>query len=72
MANIIVNYPNTRTLNPLGNLTRAEAAAILYQALVRQGQIEPLANNVAATNYIVGRNQGINQTNSTTTSTSDQ
>jgi S-layer homology domain len=71
-ANIIVNYPNIRTLNPLGNLTRAEAAALLHQALVRQGQIEPLANNVAAANYIVRRDNGANQTTSTTTSTSDK
>ncbi len=70
-ANIVVNYPEIRTLNPLQNLTRAEAAALLYQALVRQGRIEPLANNVTATNYIVGRNNGVNQTTSTTTSTSD-
>lgn len=70
-ANIVVNYPNIRALNPLQNLTRAEAAALLYQALVRQGKIEPLANNVAATNYIVGRNNAVNQTTSTTTSTSN-
>ncbi|WP_026736304.1 fasciclin domain-containing protein [Fischerella sp. PCC 9605] len=70
-ANIVVNYPNIRTLNPLQNLTRAEAAALLYQALVRQGKLEPLANNVAATNYIVGRNNAVSQTTSTTTSTSD-
>ncbi|WP_016876818.1 fasciclin domain-containing protein [Chlorogloeopsis fritschii] len=67
-ANIVVNYPNLRSLNPLRNLTRAEAAALLYQALVQQGKIEPLASNVAATNYIVGRNNGVSQTTSTTTS----
>lgn len=70
-ANIIVNYPNIRTLNPLGNLTRAEAAALLYQALVSQGRIEPLANNVAAANYIVRRDNGANQTTSTNTPTSN-
>ncbi|WP_315787976.1 fasciclin domain-containing protein [Fischerella sp. JS2] len=70
-ANIVVNYPNVKALNPLRNLTRAEAAALLYQALVRQGKIEPLPNNVAATNYIVGRNNAIGQTSSTTTSTSN-
>ncbi|NJL61529.1 MAG: hypothetical protein HC903_06500 [Methylacidiphilales bacterium] len=53
--NLIVNYPEVRQLNPLQPLTRAEAAAHLYQALVRQGQLQPLASNVPATNYIVGR-----------------
>ncbi len=70
-ANIIVNYPNVQALNPLRTLTRAEAAALLYQALVRQGRVQPLANNVAAANYIVGRNSEVSQTTSTTTSTSD-
>lgn len=41
-ANVVVNYPNVRVLNPLMPLTRAEAAAHLYQALVRLGQVEPL------------------------------
>ncbi|BAZ09011.1 beta-Ig-H3/fasciclin [Calothrix sp. NIES-4071] len=54
-ANLIVNYPEVRQLNPLKPLTRAEAAAHLYQALVRQGKLQPLASNVSATNYIVGR-----------------
>lgn len=70
-ANIVVNYPNLQTLSPLQNLTRAEAAALLYQALVKQGKIEPLANNVAAANYIVGRNDNVSQSSSTTTSTSN-
>ncbi|MEA5507136.1 fasciclin domain-containing protein [Halotia wernerae UHCC 0503] len=52
-ANIVVNYPDVKQLNPLTPLTRAEAAAILYQALVKQGQLQPLASNVAAANYIV-------------------
>lgn len=54
-ANAIVNYPNVRVLNPLMPLTRAEATAHLYQALVRLGQVEPLANSEAATKYIVRR-----------------
>ncbi|MBD0263223.1 MAG: fasciclin domain-containing protein, partial [Tolypothrix sp. Co-bin9] len=33
--------------------------------------LQPLANNVAAANYIVGRNSEVSQTPSTTTSTSD-
>ncbi len=52
-ANMVVNYPDVRQLNPQQSLTRAEAAALLYQALVRQGQLQPLATNVAASNYVV-------------------
>ncbi|PSB44284.1 hypothetical protein C7B80_21280 [Cyanosarcina cf. burmensis CCALA 770] len=61
-ANLVVNYPNIRQLNPQQPLTRAEAAAHLYQALVRLGQVQPLASNVAATQYIVGRNSNVSQT----------
>lgn len=60
-ANLVVNYPNVRQLNPQQPLTRAEAAAHLYQALVRLGQVQPLASNVAATQYIVGRNSNVGQ-----------
>ncbi|NJR17769.1 MAG: beta-Ig-H3/fasciclin [Calothrix sp. CSU_2_0] len=52
-ANLIVNYPDIKVLNPQAALTRAEAAAHLYQALVRLGQVQPLASNVPAANYIV-------------------
>ncbi|MBE9004748.1 S-layer homology domain-containing protein [Fortiea sp. LEGE XX443] len=61
-ANIVVNYPNVKQLNPQVPLTRAEAAGLLYQALVRQGQVQPLASNVAAANYIVARSTGGTQT----------
>ncbi len=54
-ANIVVNYPNVRVLNPLMPMTRAEAAAHLYQTLVRLGQAEPLADSVEASKYIVRR-----------------
>ncbi len=53
-ANLVVNYPDVKTLNPLQPLTRAEAAAFLHQALVKQGQLQPLASNTTATQYIVG------------------
>ncbi|QIR35386.1 beta-Ig-H3/fasciclin [Tolypothrix sp. PCC 7910] len=52
-ANIVVNYPEVKQLNPQQSLTRAEAAAILYQALVRQGQAQPIASNLPAASYIV-------------------
>lgn len=61
-ANLVVNYPEVRQLNPLQPLTRAEAAAHLYQALVRQGKLQPLASDVSAANYIVGRAIGGSQT----------
>jgi len=53
-AHLVVNYPDVKTLNPRTPLTRAEAAAILDQALVHLGQLPPLASNVAAASYIVG------------------
>lgn len=36
---MVVNYPNVRLLNPNQTATRAEVAALIYQALVRSGQI---------------------------------
>ncbi|MBE9193467.1 S-layer homology domain-containing protein [Gloeocapsopsis crepidinum LEGE 06123] len=60
-ANIVVNYPNVRVLNPTEPLSRASAAAWIHQALVRLGRIEPLTPNVEATNYIVGRSNTENQ-----------
>ena len=38
---------------PKTPLNRGTAAALLHQALVRQGRLQPIANNVAAANYIV-------------------
>lgn len=61
-ANMVVNYPDVKELNPQQSLTRAEAAALLYQALVKQGQVQPVASNVVATNYIVGQATGNTQT----------
>ncbi|HEY9848269.1 MAG TPA: S-layer homology domain-containing protein [Leptolyngbyaceae cyanobacterium] len=58
-ANIVVNYPNVNTLAPSRVLTRGEAAALIHQALVNQGVLQPIANAQAA-NYIVG-----NTTNAT-------
>lgn len=65
-ANVVVNYPNLKQLNPLKPLTRAEAAAHLYQALVHLRQIPPIASNVTAANYIVGRTTNFGQTTPTT------
>src|SRR5579883_866912 len=66
-SNLVVNYPDIKSLNPLGALTRADAAAILYQALVKQGQLQPVASNTPAAQYIVGGTSGGTQTGSTQT-----
>lgn len=52
-ANIVVNYPNLRILNPNEPLNRGVAAALLYQTLVDQGRLSPLPSNEAASNYVV-------------------
>jgi len=66
-ANLVVNYPELKVLNPNVSVTRAEAAALLYQALVRQGQLQPLASNFPAANYIVAGSASGTQTTTTTT-----
>lgn len=43
-AGIVVNYPNTDSLNPTQDATRAEVAAIVYQALVEAGKAEAVAS----------------------------
>ncbi len=53
-ANIVVNYPNVKVLNPNEPLNRGAAAALLYQTLVHQGKLPPLPSNVVSFNYIVG------------------
>jgi S-layer homology domain len=47
-ANIAVNYPDPRVLNPNELLSRGSATALIHQALVDRGQIEPLQNPEAA------------------------
>lgn len=54
-ANIVVNYPNVKVLNPNEPLNRGAAAAIIYQTLVHQGKLPPLPNTAKSSNYIVGR-----------------
>ncbi|MEH2235749.1 fasciclin domain-containing protein [Nostoc sp.] len=56
-SNIVVNYPDVKQLNPQQPLTRAEAAALLYQALAKTGRVQPIASNLPATQYIVGGTQ---------------
>ncbi|KJH71042.1 S-layer homology domain-containing protein [Aliterella atlantica] len=53
-ANIVVNYPNVKVLNPNEPLSRGAAAAIIHQTLVHQGKLPPLPSTVESSNYIVG------------------
>ncbi|MBF2064703.1 MAG: fasciclin domain-containing protein [Calothrix sp. C42_A2020_038] len=66
-ARVVVNYPDIRLFNPEVPLTRADAAAHVYQALVRQGQLQPIASNLPAAQYIVGSTQTGNDIVSTAT-----
>ncbi len=52
---IVVNYPNVRTLNPNRAATRAEVAAFIYQALVSSGQADAISSP-----YIVGQRPPVN------------
>ncbi|WP_316436061.1 S-layer homology domain-containing protein [Leptolyngbya sp. NK1-12] len=53
-AGVVVNHPDPQVLNPNRPATRGEVAALIHQALVTQGRLEPLPDDTAATNYIVG------------------
>lgn len=39
---IVVNYPNLEELNPTEATTRAELSAMIYQALAKEGIVEPV------------------------------
>lgn len=41
---MVVNYPNLKRLNPRRSATRAEVAALVYQALVNAGKVAALPN----------------------------
>jgi hypothetical protein len=47
---MVVNYPTLTQLNPNRSMTRAEAAAFIYQALQSRNEVPALANS-----YIVGQ-----------------
>jgi S-layer homology domain len=44
-SNVVVNYPNVSLVNPNQPATRAEVAAMLYQALTTTGQLPPIQSN---------------------------
>jgi hypothetical protein len=50
-AGLVVNYPNPQSLEPNRATTRAEAAAIIHQALVQAGKAQPIQSE-----YIVRSN----------------
>ncbi|PSB09950.1 S-layer homology domain-containing protein [filamentous cyanobacterium CCP2] len=52
-AGMVVNHPDPQVLNPNGAATRGDVAALVHQAMVNQERVEPLSEDVAATNYIV-------------------
>ncbi|MEM7554738.1 MAG: S-layer homology domain-containing protein [Cyanobacteria bacterium P01_A01_bin.84] len=52
-ANIVVNHPQVNLLQPNENISRSEAAALVYQALVYQGRISPIGSQQQASNHVV-------------------
>ncbi len=50
---VIVNYPNLKFLNPHETATRANVAAYIYQALVNQGEFQPLSTGLEDSQYVV-------------------
>jgi len=51
---LVVNYPNVASLNPNQNATRADVAAFIYQALVKEGSLPAVTATDVASQYIVG------------------
>lgn len=49
-AGVVVSYPIPTRLNPNQSASRADIAALIYQALVQQGQAAPLASPPYAVN----------------------
>ncbi|MGB7439623.1 MAG: S-layer homology domain-containing protein [Coleofasciculaceae cyanobacterium] len=47
-AGLVFNYPNPQMLNPNRNATRAEVAALVYQALVKTGRVEKIPSQYIA------------------------
>ncbi len=43
-AGIVANYPDRNLLAPNRNATRAEVAAMVYQAMVQQGKLKPVSS----------------------------
>lgn len=43
-AGLVTNYPNPKALNPNRDANRAEVAAMVYQALVKAGKMQPISS----------------------------
>ncbi len=72
--NLVVNYPKISYLNPSDEMSRAEVSAAVYQALVSQGKLPPIASTSKTLAYIVnydskGQSTSSGSTNSPTTIT---
>ncbi len=44
-AGLVVNYPDQNTLNPNQSATYGEVASMIYQGLVYQGKVKPIASD---------------------------
>lgn len=51
---LVVNYPNVALLNPNQVATRADVAAFIYQALVKDGALPAVPPTDVASRYVVG------------------
>jgi hypothetical protein len=69
---VVVNYPNVSFLNPNETATRADVAAYIYQTLVNQGKLPPIATSEGANNYIARLNGSAPTTGSNPTPTNNQ
>jgi S-layer homology domain len=49
---MVVNYSNLKQLNPKRNATRAEVAALIYQALFSQGQVSAISSQYIVTQQV--------------------
>lgn len=47
-AGFVVNYPNAKILNPRRNASRAEVAAMVYQAMAQAGKVEAIPSQYVA------------------------
>lgn len=52
-ANIVVNYPRQTLLRPDQPITRGAATALIHQALVYRGRLQPLDSDINAAEYII-------------------
>jgi hypothetical protein len=67
---LVVNYPKIDFLNPNDEMTRAEVAAVVYQALVNQDKLSALPADSKTVTYIVNYGGSQTASSSTTTNTS--